>query len=81
MNNKSLIEFPCDFPIKIVGVNSNDFVEQITNIVKSHFPNFTNESLSQNAPKPLKAKIVTTLPLKALVIKAYLFLITKTINP
>lgn len=45
MTNKSLIEFPCSFPIKIVGQNSDDFIEQIKDIVLTHFPNFQDQHL------------------------------------
>lgn len=39
MTDKStLIEFPCDFTLKIIGVSSDDFVERITAIVLKHFP-------------------------------------------
>jgi uncharacterized protein len=39
MTDKStLIEFPCDFTLKIIGVSSDDFIERITTIVRKHFP-------------------------------------------
>lgn len=38
MTKGSLIEFPCDFPIKIVGINSDDFFDAIKEIVYTHFP-------------------------------------------
>ena len=36
--DKSAIEFPCYFPIKIIGVNSDHFEEEIKQIVSSYFP-------------------------------------------
>jgi putative lipoic acid-binding regulatory protein len=35
--NQSAIQFPCYFPIKIIGVNSEQFEEEITQLVFSHF--------------------------------------------
>ncbi|KTC75230.1 hypothetical protein Lbir_0604 [Legionella birminghamensis] len=39
MNDKpSLIEFPCDFPLKIIGNNTEFFVQEIIEIVLKHYP-------------------------------------------
>lgn len=46
MTNKSLIEFPCDFPIKIIGNNTPVFLEEISTIVFSHFPDLDHQSLT-----------------------------------
>ena len=35
---KSLIEFPCQFPIKIIGNKTTDFFDQIVEITRRHFP-------------------------------------------
>ena len=35
----SLIEFPCDFTIKIIGNNLNNFEQDIRNIIVKHFAN------------------------------------------
>lgn len=37
-NKESLIEFPCHFPIKIIGKNTISFAEEITTITLKHFP-------------------------------------------
>lgn len=37
-NNKSAIEFPCYFPIKIIGKNTETFEAEIAKIVHEHFP-------------------------------------------
>jgi putative lipoic acid-binding regulatory protein len=37
-DNESLLQFPCEFPIKIVGKNSANFSEEIMAIVRKHFP-------------------------------------------
>ncbi|MCL1961214.1 MAG: DUF493 domain-containing protein [Desulfovibrionaceae bacterium] len=35
-----LLEFPLDFPIKVVGVNENGFVHAITHIARQFDPQF-----------------------------------------
>lgn len=40
---KSLIEFPCDFPIKVMGETHADFTLEIIKAIQSLNPNF-NES-------------------------------------
>lgn len=46
MTKKTIIEFPCDFPVKIIGVNSDIFLEEIKKIVNYHFPDFNHEQLT-----------------------------------
>lgn len=36
----SLIEFPCDFPIKIMGVRSDGFAQAMLAVVLRHAPDF-----------------------------------------
>lgn len=36
----SLIEYPCDFPIKILGENTDGFTQGILEIVSHHAPGF-----------------------------------------
>lgn len=43
-----IMEFPCTFPIKVMGVAENDFEETIINIIKKHASNLTK--------KPIKYK-------------------------
>ncbi len=42
----SLIEYPCDFPIKIMGKAEQDFVRTVITIVKFHAPDFDAETIS-----------------------------------
>lgn len=35
----TLLTFPCDFPIKIIGSHTADFVDSITAIILKHYPN------------------------------------------
>jgi putative lipoic acid-binding regulatory protein len=43
----TLITFPCDFPIRVIGKNHPDFPLAITDIIVSHFPDFNKKTLSQ----------------------------------
>ncbi len=42
---ESLIEYPCDFPIKIMGAMHNDFAQVIVELVIQHDPSFDPEKL------------------------------------
>lgn len=37
---ESLIQFPCDFPIKIIGITTVNYLGDIIKIVRHHFPDF-----------------------------------------
>lgn len=41
----SLIEFPCFFPIKVMGVAAADFTEQIVVLVQTFHPNFDTTTI------------------------------------
>lgn len=41
--NKPLIEFPCTFPIKVMGINSSALIADVTAIVAVHCPDFDPE--------------------------------------
>lgn len=51
MTKTTLIEFPCHFPIKIIGPNSETFPKEIKEIILKHFPEFADESLTKQASK------------------------------
>lgn len=36
----TLIEFPCDFPIKIMGARVDDFAQTVARVVQAHDPAF-----------------------------------------
>jgi uncharacterized protein len=50
-DNPSLMEFPCDFPIKIIGENSTTFLTSITNVVHQHFPEQLTHSICSQPSK------------------------------
>lgn len=39
-DNETLIEFPCDFPIKVMGEAREDFAEIIVALIQEHLPDF-----------------------------------------
>ncbi|MBA2650098.1 MAG: DUF493 domain-containing protein [Legionella sp.] len=51
MTNSTLIDFPCNFPIKIIGVNSQAFIDEVVKIAKKHDATFTKEALVQKHSK------------------------------
>ena len=42
---ESFIEFPCSFPIKVVGTNCPEFHEDICKIAKEHDSSFSEKSI------------------------------------
>lgn len=45
----TLLEFPCDFPIKIMGCRSDEFAQTVVEIVLRHAPDFSAESVEMRA--------------------------------
>lgn len=41
----TLIDFPCDFPIKIIGIVNEEFTSIIVNIIKKHLPKFDEQKI------------------------------------
>lgn len=39
-DKETLIEFPCDFPIKVMGEAREDFAEIIVALIQEHLPDF-----------------------------------------
>lgn len=50
----SPIEYPCDFPIKIMGRAEQNFTESILILVRRHVPDFDNASLETRNSKKSK---------------------------
>ena len=51
---ESLIEFPCSFPIKVVGTNLPEFQEKVCAIAKKHDPSFSEEAIKSRCSKTAK---------------------------
>ena len=45
----SLLEFPCDFPVKIMGAAHDDFAQAIVTVVQSHAPDFDPATVDMRA--------------------------------
>jgi putative lipoic acid-binding regulatory protein len=43
--NNSLLEFPCDFPLKIMGAATADFAQSVVAVVVRHAPDFDAASI------------------------------------
>lgn len=46
MTKTTLIDFPCDFPVKIIGMNSETLINDVQRIVSKHFPGHTDERIT-----------------------------------
>ncbi len=48
-NRESAIQFPCDFPIKVMGRTADDFDTLVLSIVQRHVGNLSEESVTIRA--------------------------------
>ncbi|MDP1674966.1 MAG: DUF493 domain-containing protein [Burkholderiales bacterium] len=55
----SLIEYPSDFPLKILGHTQPGFAQAVLTVVKRHAPDFEDASLSMKTSKKGKYLSVT----------------------
>ncbi len=49
MTEQTLLEFPCDFPLKVMGARTDDFAQTIVEIVLRHAPGFQAETVEMRA--------------------------------
>ncbi len=47
----TLLEFPCDFPLKIMGANAPDFASTVVAIVLGHAPDFDTATMEMRPSK------------------------------
>jgi len=47
----SLIEYPCDFPIKVFGLQQAGFAQAVLEVVTKHDPGFAAASMEMRASK------------------------------
>lgn len=45
VNNESLFEFPCEFPIKVMGRALDDFDAMVVGIIRKHVPQFSDTTV------------------------------------
>jgi putative lipoic acid-binding regulatory protein len=55
----SLIEYPCDFPIKVFGSAHPDFASAITQVVQAHAPNFESKHIESRSSSTAKYTSLT----------------------
>ena len=59
-NNKdSVMEFPCNFPIKALGIARDDFDSLIVEIVRKHYPDITEGAVKTKPSRQGKYISVT----------------------
>jgi len=51
VSDDTLLEFPCDFPIKIMGKTQEGFAEAMVEIVLRHAPDFDAATVEMRASK------------------------------
>ena len=59
MNQETLLEFPCRFPVKVMGANTADFEAQIVMIGKQHIPDLGEAAISARPSRTGKYLSVT----------------------
>lgn len=45
MTESSLLEFPCDFPLKIIGFQRAGYAQSILDVVKRHAPEYDGAAM------------------------------------
>lgn len=51
MSEDTLLEFPVDFPIKIMGERRDDFAQAMVELVLRHAPDFRPETVEMRASR------------------------------
>lgn len=59
MENDSLFEFPCEFPLKIIGYNTERFEVEVLSIVQEVFPSLSKKALSRRLGRHKKYLAIT----------------------
>lgn len=54
-------DFPCEYPVKAMGPNTDEFIIKITEIVKQHAPEVSRNSVHCRASSSGKYQSVTVL--------------------
>jgi len=57
--DESLIEYPCDFPVKVLGHTQAGFAQAVLEVVKRHAPDFDDSTLELRTSKQRKYLSVT----------------------
>lgn len=49
MSEESLLQFPCDFPIKVMGKRQDGFAQAVLEVVLRHAPDFDAAAMEMRA--------------------------------
>lgn len=49
MAEETLLEFPCDFPLKVMGAAKDDFAQAVCDVVLRHAPDFDVATVEMRA--------------------------------
>lgn len=56
---ESLMTFPCDFPLKVIGQDENNFNDVVMDIVRKHCDDVTDDNVSSRPSKKGKYLALT----------------------
>lgn len=59
MTEPTLLEYPCDFPVKILGHTRAGFAQAVLEVVRRHAPDFDGSTLEMKASKRGKYLSIT----------------------
>jgi len=59
MSEESALTFPCQFPIKVMGINSDSFESEIFMIASRHAPNLGEAAINSTPSRTAKYLSVT----------------------
>jgi putative lipoic acid-binding regulatory protein len=59
LESDTLIEYPCDFPIKVLGRTQAGFAQAVLEIVRSHAPDFDGSTIDMKTSRKGKYLSVT----------------------
>jgi len=59
VNDETLLEFPCLFPIKVMGNNHADFEQDIVKIIHQHITNIDSNAVKSKPSRTGKYLAVT----------------------
>ncbi len=46
MAQETLLVFPCDFPVKIIGKSRPNFLDDISTIIRKHYPDTQDSAIT-----------------------------------
>ena len=59
IDDTTLLEYPCDFPVKILGHTQAGFAQAVLDVIKRHAPDFDAATMELRASKRRKYLSVT----------------------